>query len=266
MKRFISLILTGALLAGVIITANPVQAQAAYSCTYDIINDANSKIAQAQQNYALAQAEEANYKVAFEAVKSLGPSSLAYLQAAAAYESAMNRTKYAAGQIANAQAYLANIKGREAYEDNLLTSIDLLHGVNNLQLAKSEADGAQEIANAVIAQINNTKTAIAGYQQQLATCPSVQAQLDALNVQLASLIADYNSKQAVANQKLAAYQAILASGAGAGYTQKYIDAYYNYERNVEINHDVTKFDFYTNTHVAPNCPCEPEQPASCSGN
>lgn len=255
MKKVLTLALSGILLAGAIIIAKPVETEAAYSCTYDIINDANAKIAAAQNSLALAQAEEARCRAAFEAVKSQGPSSLAYVQAAAAVENAVNQKNYAAGQVQNAQAYLANIKGREAEEDALLNSIDALGVLNKVQAAQADANGAQEIANAALIQVKNTQNAIAGYQQQLATCPSVQAQIDALNVQLAAQTADYNNKQAIANQKLATYQALVAAGGYQGYTPKYINAYYNRERSTGIEH-CKCYDWYNGTcNCSVDCDC-----------
>lgn len=244
MKKTLMLIMAGALLAGAVVIAKPVDAKAAQPCTYDIINDANAKIAAAQNAYNLAVADEANCKAAFEAVKSQGPSSLAYVQAANAYESARNRTAYALGQIQNAQAYLANINGRAAYEDGYLNAIDSLKVLNNVQQAQADAKNAMDIANAVTVQIKNTQTAIAGYQQQLATCPSVQAQIDALNAQLVTLNADYNAKLAVANQKLATYQALAAAGGYQNYDKKYIDAYFNRERYVKAC-QCLDIDFFT---------------------
>lgn len=252
MKKLLMLVMTGALLAGAIIIAKPVDAKAALPCTYDIINDANAKIAAAQNAYDLALLDEANCKAAFEAVKSQGPASLAYVQAANAYENARNRSAYALSQIANAKAYLANINGRAAYEDGYLNAIDSLKVLNNVQQAEMDAKNAMNVANAVTVQIKDVQTAIAGYQQQLATCPSVQAQIDALNVQLAALNADYNNKLAIANQKMAAYQACLAAGGYQSYDKKFIDAYYNRERYVEAC-PCLNIDFFTGKT---GCKCE----------
>lgn len=255
MKKVLTLVLSGILLAGAIIIAKPVETEAAYSCTYDIINDANAKIVAAQNNLSLAQAEEARCRAAFEAVKSQGPSSLAYVQAAAAVENAVNQKNYAAGQVQNAQAYLANIKGREAEEDALLNSIDALGVLNNVQAAQAAAKGAQEIANAALVQVKNTQTAIAGYQQQLDICPSVQAQIDALNVQLVAQTADYNNKQAIANQKLATFQTLVAAGGYQGYTPKYIDAYHKREKEINTYH-CQNYDWYTGTcSSSEDCGC-----------
>lgn len=244
MKKSILLILTGALLAGAFIIAKPVDTKAAQPCTYDIINDANAKIASAQNAYNLAVANEANCKAAFEAVKNQGPASLAYVQAANAYENARNQTAYALSVVANAQAYLANINGRAAYEDGYLGAIDALHVLNNVQQAQQDAKNALDIANAVAVQMKDIQTAINGYKQQLATCPSVQSQIDALNAQLAALQADYNNKLAIANQKAAAYQTLVAAGGYQNYDKKYIDAYYNRERYVEAS-KCMDIDFFT---------------------
>lgn len=259
MKKTLMLIMAGALLAGAIVIAKPVDAKAALPCTYDIINDANAKIVAAQNAYAQAVADEANYKAAFEAVKSQGPSSLAYVQAANAYESAVRRTRYAYDQITNAKTYLANIQGRETVEDDYLNAVASLGTLNNLQAAQQDAKNAQDIANSAAQQIKNIQTAIAGYQQQLATCPSVQAQIDALNVQLVALTADYNNKQAIANQKLAAFQALAAAGGYQGYDAKYIN-YINNRGKYATVCGCTGVDFYNGTTF---CTCGPD--CSCNG-
>lgn len=257
MKKTLMLIMAGALLAGAIVIAKPVDTQAALSCTYDIINDANAKIVAAQNAYNLAVADEANCKAAFEAVKSQGPASLAYVQAANAYESAQNRTRYAYDQITNAKAYLANIRGRETVEDDYLNAVASLGVLNNVQAAEQDAKNAQDIANSAALQIKNIQNAILGYQQQLATCPSVQAQIDALNVQLAALTADYNNKQAVANQKLATFKSLLAAGGYQNYDSKYIN-YINNRGKFATVGGCTSVDFYNGTtscKCGPDCSC-----------
>ena len=71
MKKMISLVMAGVLCAGALILAVPAKTQAALPCTYDTIDQANAQIAAAQSAYAAALAEEAAYKAAFDAVKSL---------------------------------------------------------------------------------------------------------------------------------------------------------------------------------------------------
>ncbi len=192
----------GALFAGTLVLASSVDTKAALSCTYDIINDANSDIAKATAGYEAAKADEAAKLAAFNAVKANpAHSQLEYEQAAAAYNTAVNVSQWWLAQINNSKDFLKNIKGREAFEDKFAANREALADLTTLRASKTEADGAANIANGVLAQIQDVEKAIAGYQIQVASCPSLQPQIDALNVQLAALKADYAAKSAVAAEK-----------------------------------------------------------------
>lgn len=255
MKKTISLILATVLCAGAFIAASPAKAEAALPCTYDTISEASAQIIAAENAYAAAKAEENAYKAAFEAVKNQGPSSLAYITAANAYENAVNRTKWVYDQVTNARAFLANIKGREAVEDDYINAVNALSVQGAAQNADMDAKAAQEVANMALSQIQMISNVIAGYQQQLATSPSLQAQIDELNVKLAALKADYASKQAIADQKKAAAAAAASAWAATGYDKKYID-YINNRDKYRDDPKCKCFDFYTDScHCSEDCDC-----------
>ena len=255
MKKIISLIMTTVLAAGVAFFLNPTEAEAAMPCTYDTINQANAQIAAAQATYAQAQAAEATCKAAFEAVKAEGPSSLNYLAAASAYESARNRTKWAYDQITNAQAFLANIKARETTENDFENAVSALGTLTTLQSSNQDAKNAQDVANSAYAQMKLVQNVIVGYQQQLATSPSLQTQIDALNAQLAVLTADYANKQAIADQKKAAAAAAATAYASASYDKKYIDYMWNRDRYRD-DPKCACFDMYTDSYICTHDDCK----------
>lgn len=255
MKKTISLILASVLCAGAFFFATPAKTEAALPCTYDTIAEATAQIVAAQNAYAKAQAEEAAYKAAFEAVKNQGPASLEYIVAANAYENAVLRTKWVYDQVTNAQAFLANIKGREAVEDDYQRAVAALPLQGNAQMAEMDAKSAQEIANMALAQIKMVENVIAGYQQQLAVSPSLQTQINDLNTQLVALKADYAQKQLIADQKKAAAATAASAWAASGYDKKYIDYWVNRDKH-RNDPRCTCFDFYTDScHCSEDCDC-----------
>ncbi len=254
-KKIISLMMTTVLAAGFFAVAAPAEAQAALPCTYDTINDANAQIVAAQNAYAAAQAEEAALRAAFEAVKAEGPSSLRYLAAASALESATNRTKWAYDQITNAQAFLANIKQRETVEDDYLNAVSALSVQSTAQASAMDAQSAQEIANMAFAQTKLVENVIAGYKQQLAVSPTLQTQIDALNAQLVALKADYANKQLIADQKKAAAAAAANALSASNYNKKYID-YINNRDKYRGDPKCECFDFYTDSIICTNDDCK----------
>ncbi|MCR5267226.1 MAG: hypothetical protein K6E16_01735 [Lachnospiraceae bacterium] len=245
MKKMISLVLATVLCAGALAVGVPTETDAALSCTYDTIDQANAQIVAAQSAYAQALADEAAYKAAFDAVKNEGPASVNYTIAANAYQSAVNRTKWAYDQVTNAQAFLANIKSREVVEDDYLRTVAMLPIKSGISAAELDAKSAQEIANTAAAQIAMVNQLIAGYRQQLAVSPSLQNQINELTAQLPALQADYAAKQAIADQKKAAAAAAL-SNYPAGYDAKYIDYWKNRDSHRE-NPVCDCYDYYTDT-------------------
>ncbi len=195
--------MVGALLAGLLVIASSVDTKAALDCTYDIINNANGNIASATAGYQAAKADEAAKLAAFNAVKANpAHSQLEYEQAAYAYNNAVNVSQWWLAQINNSNEFLKNIKGRESFEDKFAANRAALADLTTLRAAKTDADGAANIANGVAAQIADVERAIAGYQVQVAAgTTSLQPQIDALTVQLNALKADYAAKSAVAAQK-----------------------------------------------------------------
>lgn len=192
--------------SGVMFLSSAVDAKAALPSTYDIINDANAQIAYNEQMYNASKAKEAELLAVFNAIKNNpAHSQLEYEQAAYNYTNAVNVSQWWLTGLNNAKAYLKNISDRGGFEDKFAANKAALADLTTLKAAKTDADGYANIANAAAARIADVERAIAGYQAQLATCPSLQTQIDALNVQLAALKADYAAKAAVASEKSALF-------------------------------------------------------------
>lgn len=242
MKKILAMLVTSALCFGAVLTFGATEAKAAAPCSIDTINVANAQIANAQNAYLAAVAAENAALANLNAVKAAGGSQLDITVAANAYTTAQNATRWYLDQVNNAKAFLANISARADFETDLMNSIEAGKVLTNLQAVKAEADGAANIAAAAGDQIKATQNAILGYQQMLATCPSVQAQIDALTTQLAAQQADYAAKKATADQKMAVYQAAVAAGGYQAYDQAVIDRWYHRD-NVRDQH-------------LTNCPCD----------
>ncbi len=222
MKKIMVSLASALLLCGLVAVVKPVTVNAAAPCSIDTINAANAQIAQAQLVYAQAQQTEAAALATLNAVKNSG-SQLEIAVASNAYTTAQNQTHWALDQLNNAKAFLANITARANGETALEQSILQLQNLNNMQAVKMDADNAAAIANGVLAQINQMKAAVASYQQQLATTPSVQAQIDALNVQIKALEADYAAKKAIADQKMVVYLNAVKADQYDAYNKAVID-------------------------------------------
>ena len=231
MIKKVVMALAGVMLGGIVVCASSVDVKAALPCTYDIINDANGNIAYYTEYYQKAKSEEASLLAAFNAVKANpAHTQLEYEQAAYAYNNAVNVSAWWLSMINNSNAYLTNIKGREAFEDRFAANKAALADLTKLGAAKTEADGAANVANAAAARIADVERAIAGYQIQVASCPSLAPQIDALNVQLNALKADYAAKAAVAAEKANVYNTYLST---LNY-QSYSVGFENYQYNREI--------------------------------
>ena len=239
MIKKVAMALTGALFAGIVLFASTSDVKAALSCTYDIINDANANINYYSSMYQQSKADEAAKLAAFNAVKANpAHSQLEYEQAAYAYNNAVNASAWWLSMINNSKDYLTNIKGREAFEDRFAANKAALADLTTLGAAKTEADGAANIANGVAARIADVEKAIAGYQIQAASCPSLAPQIDALNAQLAALKADYAAKSAIAAEKANVFNTYLNT---LNY-KSYSVGFENYQYNREIQRSNTEWD------------------------
>ncbi len=231
MIKKVVMAMVGAMLAGSLFMVSSIDAQAALSCTYDIINDANSNISSATAGYQAAKADEAAKLANLNAVKANpAHSQLEYEQAVFAYNNAVNVSAWWLAQINNSQEFLKNIKGREAFEDKFAANREALADLTTLRASKTDADGAANIANGVLAQIQDVEMAIAGYQIQVAACPSLQPQLDALNARLAALKADYAVKSAAAAEKAG----VFANNVNTLNYKAFSLGFDNYQYNREI--------------------------------
>lgn len=222
MKKKILLMIAVCFGFGLVFVAQPLSVSAAAPCSIDTINAANAQIAQAQLQYAQAQAAEAAALQQLNQVRA-GGNELAIATAAFSYNQAVNQAHWYLDQVNNAKAFLANISARADAETRIEQTIAQLSNLTDMQQAKQDADNAQAIATGVKQQIAMVQAAIAAYTQQLGTSPSVQAQIDQLNVQLRSLQADYAKQQSIADQKLVLYNAAVAKDQYAGYQKSVID-------------------------------------------
>ena len=233
------------LLTGLFICASSSEVKAALPCTYDIIDDANGNIAAASADYVKAQTEEAAALAAFNAVKAdPAHSQLEYEIAALNYANAVNKTKSRLDQLNNAKAYLKNITDRAAFEDKFAENKVALADLTKLSAAKTEADGAANIAGAALKQIAEVEKAIAGYTAQLSLSPSLQTQIDALNAELVRLQADYAVKSAAAAEKAALFQTYLNTLQYKNYSLGFEDYQYNREiQRDNIDWKPDKYDY-----------------------
>jgi len=224
MKNKLIMLFAAVAVLGAVVVAAPTEAKAMAPCSQDIINAANAQIASTTAAYQNAQQAEAAALANLNAVKAAGGSQLDVTVAANAYTTAQQVTRWSLDQVNNAKAYLKNITDRANLETQVEQSIAQLGNLNTMQGSKTEAEGAQRIANGVLEQIKAVQAALVGYQQAVVTTPSLQPQIDQLNAQLVVLQADYAAKQAVADQKAAAYQAAVA----ADHYDQYSAAIINY--------------------------------------
>ncbi len=222
-------VIGGIVLAGVFVVASSVETKAALPCTYDIINDANGNIAANTAGYEQAKATEAAMLAALNAVKANpAHSQLEYEQAAFNYANAVNVSQWWLGQINNSKEYLKNITGRGQFEDKFWANKAALANLTTIQAAKTDADGAANIAAGVAKQIADVEAAIAGYKVLVVSNPSFQPQIDSLTAQLAALKADYAAKAAIASEKAALFNTYLNTLDYKSYSKGFED--YQFQR------------------------------------
>jgi uncharacterized protein involved in exopolysaccharide biosynthesis len=233
------MIISGAMLAGVLFAASSVETKAALPSTQNLINDANAKIAATTQAYEAAKANEAALMAAFNAVKAdPNHSQLAYEKAAYDYQNAINVSQWCLAQVNNAKAYLKNTSDTGAFEDKFWANKAALADLTTLQASKTVADGASNIANGTLQQIRDVEKAIAGYQQQLATSPSLQPQIDELGRKLEILKADYAAKAATASDT----SAVFANNINTLNYKPYSKGFEDYQFRREWERDNEKWD------------------------
>ncbi len=229
----------GIAVAGLLSLVSVSETRAALPCTYDIIDDANGNIAAASANYEMAKLAEAEALAAFNAVKNdPAHSQLEYEAVALRYSTAVNQSRWSLDQLNNAKAFLKNITQRAAFEDRFAANRTALADLNTLAAAKMDMEGAANIAASAAKQIEDVERAIAGYTAQLAVSPSLQTIIDALNVQLAVLRADYASKLQTAGEKAALYEQYQKTLTYDNYSSGFED----YQYNREMQRDNTDWD------------------------
>lgn len=230
MIKKVVMAVSSAAIAGVLLLASSVDTKAALSCTYDIINDANGDIAANSASLAQAQANEAALLAQFNAIKAdPNHSQLAYEQAFFNYQNAANVTKWWLAQVNNSKEFLKNIKDREGFEDKFADNKEKLANLTKLKDAKFQADIAKEVANSAAGQVADVEKALAGYQVQVLSYPSMQAQIDQLIPRLEALKADYAAKAAVASEKEALFNTYLNTLNYQGYSLGFEDYQHNRE-------------------------------------
>ena len=209
----------------------------ALPCTVAYLNQAKEMQAAATAELNAAKAVLADKQAKLNSFTSAGINSGSdYLNAVNELQTAQGQVEIKLSRLNDANGFVRDCESKYTVEDNADKSYTALQDVNALQAAKLAYDNAQNIANGALVTVNNTKAAIAGYQAQLSVSPAVQAQIDVLNTQLNAQIADYNNKQAVADQKKSVYSAALNTN-WASYDKRPIE--YIYIRDDMRDHTVT---------------------------
>lgn len=245
MIKKIMMLVSSAVLTGVVLTASATDVKAALPSTYDIINDANAQIADATANYEAAKADENAKLAVFNAVKAdPAHSQLAYEVAAYDYNNAVNVSQWWLTKLNNAKAYLKNISDRGAFEDKFWDNRAAVIDLTKLRAAKTDADGAKNIANGTLAQIQNVEKAIAGFQEMVTYNKSLQPQLDALNLKLSILKEDYAKQSADASAKAALFDTYVNTLGYKNFSLGFDD--YQYAREWERDNekwDPSKYNY-----------------------
>ncbi len=199
----------------------------ALPCTVAYLNQAKEMQAAATAELNAAKAVLADKQAKLNSFASAGVNSgNDYLNAVRELQAAQGQVEIKMSRLNDANGFVRDCQSKYAVEDNADKSYKALQDVNVMQAAKLAYDNAQTIANGAAVAVNNTKNAIAGYQAQLSKSPAVQAQIDTLTVQLNAQLADLNNKQAIADQKKAAYTATITPSA-LSYSKKGIEYIYN---------------------------------------
>ena len=219
-KKFIALLSV----ACVLVSVTAIEANAALSCTYEIIYDANGNITNGKEMLAYATANRQAAEEYYNGLKKSGTATeLELQQAADAVTNAKNIERWWIDQVNNSKAYLGNIKDREKFEDDFINNRAALADLTKLQQAKTDADNALEIANAVLTNITNVKTAITNYTNQLAEHPEYAVTIEELNKKLEQLNKEYAEKSKIASEKQAIYETYLKTLNYAAYDRSIED-------------------------------------------
>ncbi|MCR5509038.1 MAG: hypothetical protein K6F34_10155 [Lachnospiraceae bacterium] len=198
----------------------------ALPCTVMYLDQAKAMKAAAEAEVAAAKVVLADKQAKFDAFRAAGiTTGMDYLNALSEFQAAQRNLECKLSAVYNADNFIKDCQSKYAVEDNADKAYKALQSVNKVQAAKLEYDNAAGIAAQAAVTVNETKKAIAGYQTMLATSPSVQAQIDSLNALLAIQQADLAAKQALADQKKAAFMSSLNSDY-ASYNKKAIDYIY----------------------------------------
>lgn len=198
MNKKLVMVLSSLFVSVVTMVLSSVSVEAAYlPCTYDIIRDANGNITNAAELNEKAKADIEAAKVNLATLKASGTASeLEILQASDAVTNAVNMQRWCQDQLNNYNEYLKNITDRGKFEEKFWENKAALNDIATLQKDKLNSDTSKDIANATLAQIRDIENIIAGYKNQLGSCPSLQAQIDELNAKLVNLKAQYASQVA----------------------------------------------------------------------
>lgn len=184
----------------------------ALPCTVEYLNQARSAQANANAELAAAKAELAEVQARVDALTASGnTASQEYFDASTALLAAKGKVETKQQELSSANSFVSDCESKYIVEDRADKAFQALQSVNLVGSSKLEYDNAVEMCNNAAKALEDTKAAIAGYQAQLATSPSVQAQIDALNGQLAVLEAEVNQKAAAVEQKKSAFAGSLNS-------------------------------------------------------
>lgn len=231
MKKKLSMLFASVVMLGILVVVKPAEVKAIAPCSYPIIDQANAQIAATTVEYQAAQQREAAALANLNAIKAAGGSALDVTVAANAYATAQQATRWHLDQVNNAKAFLKNITDRANLETALEEDLDQLHNLTNMQCSLTECQSAQGVATNIAERLKALQASVVAYQQAAAVNPGLQPLVDQLNAQIVSLQAEYAAKQAIADQKFAAYQAAVA----ADHYDQYSPDIINYWRAREMS-------------------------------
>ena len=230
MKKFAMFFASVAML-GILVVVKPTEVKAIAPCSYPIIDQANAQIAATTAEYQVAMQKEAEALANLNAVKAAGGSALELTVAANAYATAQQTTRWYLDQVNNAKAFLKNITDRANLETALEEDLDQLHNLTNMQISYAEVQAAQGVATNYSERLKALQASVVAYQQAAVANPGLQPLVEQLNAQIASLQAELAAQQAIADQKLVAYQAAVA----ADHYDQYSPDIINYWRAREMS-------------------------------
>lgn len=207
-----------ALCIGAVVLLKPVDAKAdIMKETFANIGDAQNTLAQAKADLANAQAKQSDLWNKYNWVKNNGGSDYDVQKAYDEYNNQCNIVHWYQDQVNLAANYINQCSTSQILGNAQTAKLYELHGDDSLREVQDQMKGANDAANAALAQYNLVVSQIAQYQAQVAACPEFQVQINQLTAMLPGLQADYAAKKAYADQKTAQYNLYVQQLQQKGY-------------------------------------------------